>query len=474
MVYIRGNDRDFNRWETLGNSGWDYRDVLRYFKKSECNQNQGLNPMYHNFDGKLPVADFNDTDPITDILIAAAEECGIKQLDDLNADEYLGYGFAQGTVYDGRRVTTAKAFLTPASRRPNLDVITNATVSEIIIKHKRVVGVRFILNGKHELVARNRKDVILSAGAIRTPQILMLSGIGPRGHLESLGITVACDLPVGLGLHDHPSVPLFLKFLPTDSDLTPDEQMMQSFVEFVVNNTGPFTGIGSENLNMFINTKKNSKYPDIQVTYFKFDHNTTDFETFVAQFGLVEPAKTALVKESKTHDIVIVIIACLRPKSRGKVSLRTRSIHDPPNIDNNWLEHDYDLDTLVRGIKYQVALTTSQAYRINELEYIWPPLPACDSLFSQNKNKYYACYARQLTASFWHPVGTCKMSPQSDGVVDYRLRVKGIGKLRVIDASIMPEIVSANTNAAVIMIAEKGADFIKFDWSHIRSKRYRF
>lgn len=473
MVFIRGNDRDYNRWELLGNSGWEYRDVLRYFKKSECNQNRGLSPLYHNFDGILPIANFNDTDPITDILTAAVEECGVNYLDDLNADDYLGYGFAQGTVYDGRRVTTAKAFLTPASKRPNLDVITNATVSEIIIKHKRAVGVRFILNGKKELVVRNRKDVILSAGAIHTPQILMLSGIGPKSHLQSLGIRVECDLPVGLGLQDHTSVPLFLKFHPIVSDLTPDEQIVQDFIEFVVNNTGQFTGIGSENLNMFINTKKNSKYPDIQVTYFKFDHNTTDFETFVAQFGLVEPARTALVKESQTYDIVIVVIACLRPKSRGKVSLRTRSIHDPPIIDNNWLDHNYDVDTLVRGIKHQVALLKSQAYQMNEVEYIWPPLPACDSLFDKSKNKYYECYARQLTASSWHPVGTCKMSPQSDGVVDHRLRVKGIDKLRVIDASIMPEIVSANINAAVIMIAEKGADCIKFDWSNVKSKRYR-
>lgn len=474
MIYLRGNDRDYNTWRRMGNPTWEWQNVLRYFKKSEGNQNADFvrDQFYHSGRGKLLISNYNDTGTLGDVFIAAGVECGYKHRKDLNAGNWLGYAYTQGTLANGRRQSTAKTFLGPASLRPNLHVIKNAVVSKILIKDKEVIGVRFTYNGTTKFHARNRKDVILSAGTISSPQILQLSGIGPREHLEHIGIPVKKNLAVGENLHDHTSVPLFFAFKPSDPDLKPQEQLLNSFYQLVVNNSGPLTGLSMSSLNALINTKRDGPYPDIQLAFEHFDANTTDFNTFLTLFKLSEPTKSALVAQNVENDIVILVCSLLKPKSRGTVKVTTRSIADPPNIDLNWLDENDDIETLVRAVKQQVDMVNTQAYKTREVKYLQPILPACDCLLDTNIDDYYRCYVSQLTVTIFHPVGTCKMGPNKDpqAVVDYRLRVKGIEKLRVIDASIMPLIPSGNTNAGTIMVAEKGSDFIKFDWSRLNAE----
>lgn len=471
MIYLRGNDRDYNTWRRMGNPTWEWQNVLRYFKKSEGNQNADFvrDQLYHSGRGKLLVSSYNDTGTLGDVFIAAGVESGYKHVKDLNAGKYLGYAYAQGTLANGRRQSTAKTFLTPASRRPNLHVFKNAVVSKILIEDGEAAGVRFTCNGT-KFVARNRKDVILSAGTISSPQILQLSGIGPREHLKRIGIPVEKNLAVGENLHDHTSVTLFFAVKPSDPGVNPQEQLLKSFYQLVVNNSGPLTGIDMSNLNALINTKRDGPYPDVQLAFEHFDANTTDFDTFLTLFNLSDPTKSALVAQNLENDIVILVCSLLKPKSRGTITLNTHSIADPPKIDLNWLDENDDIETLVRAVRQQVDLVNTIAYKKRGVKYLQPILPACDCLLDMDD--YYRCYVSQLTVTIFHPVGTCKMGPRKDpqAVVDYRLRVRGIEKLRVIDASIMPLIPSANTNAATIMVAEKGSDFIKFDWSRLNAE----
>lgn len=469
MIYIRGNDRDFNDWHRLGNPTWDWYNVLKYFKKSEGNKNKKIarNRKYHNDDGKLLVDNFKQSDPFGDVLLAAGIESGCEELKDINAGKWIGCTYAQGTAFNGRRQTTAKTFLTPASRRSNVHVIRNAAVIKVLIKNNKAIGVRFTYNGTNILEARSRKDVILSAGTISSPQILLLSGIGPREHLDHMGIRVKKDLPgVGKNLHDHPSVPIFFRFNPSDAGGNPDEEILNSFYELASNNSGALTGVGLENFSVFFNSKNESSYPDHQVTYFHFTKNTTDFDSFLTVFGLLDPTKTALIEQNSQYDILIIVVALLKSVSRGEVTLNTLSIDDQPNIDLNWLAHSDDVEALVRGMKHQIALEDTQAFRTNGGKLLRPSLPACDCFLDSNLDDYYRCYLGQLTVSSFHPVGTCKMGPHTDinAVVDHRLRVRGVENLRVIDASIMPIVPSANTNAATVMIGEKGSDFVKSYW----------
>lgn len=472
MVYLRGNDRDFDEWEEMGNKDWGWKKVLPYFKKSEGNQNKELlridKGRYHSGKGKMIVDNFNRTDPFGDILLAAGLESGNKHVSEFNGGQWLGYSFSQGTVYQGRRQSPAKSFLIPASKRPNLHVITNAVVSKIEIENGKAVSVLFTYNGTHNLVAKNRKDIILSAGAISSPQILMLSGIGPEKELNKFQIKMHKNLPVGENLQDHATIALFFKFKSMGAVKNSDEEILNSFYQLVVNNTGSLTDIGTEGLSVFINTKKDGPHPDVQIVFLHFNQNTTDFEAFVSLYSLKDAIKSTLLKQIKESDIVLIAVALLKPKSKGKITLNSRSISDPPNIDLNWLDDKDDIETLLRGIKLQVDNEKTKAYQKYSGQLIRLPLPDCDTSTKFKSDDYYRCYMRHLTVSSYHSVGTSKMGPCHDptAVVDHKLRVIGIEKLRQIDAGIMPTVISGDTNAPTVMIAEKGSDIIKADWSN--------
>lgn len=469
MLYIRGNDRDYDRWERLGNPTWNYETVLKFFKKSEGNQNESFvtyeNGKYHNALGNLIVDAYSKPDQYADIFIGAGKEFGYDLIDDWNRDHLLGYAFAQGTIHNGRRQSVAKTFLVPAKNRPNLHIIKHAHATKILFDDNEAVGVEFIYNGTHKMVAKNRKEVILSAGAVSSPPLLMLSGIGPKNHLQHFDIPVIVDAAVGKNLQDHVFVPLFFEFhrsAPSEDSFT---DILDIIYQFAIHNSGPLTEFGVSNLVGFVNTQNGTGYPDIQLHFIAYKQNAPNLKLYLDMLKVAEPAANALLDQNKRSEIAVIYVILLNPKSTGKIELNSKSATDPPKIFPNYLEHADDMETLIRGVKQQIAMAETETYRKHEVDFLHLPMPDCDQ-FTFKSNEYIHCYIQQFSWTLYHPVGTSKMGPDSDAdaVVDHQLKVKGVKRLRQIDAGIMPVIVSANTNAATIMIGERGADFIRNDW----------
>lgn len=428
---------------------------------------------YHNRRGKLIVADYTYRDPYSKTIIAAGIESGYRRVKDFNRGKRIGYGYHQGTIYKGRRQTTAKRFLNSASKRFNLHVIKHALVYRIVIVDKQAIGVQFILNNK-TFTAYNRKEVILSAGAISSPQILMLSGVGPADHLKEFGIPVVKDLAVGENLQDHVAVPVYFKFPPASRGNQRTKQL-DDIYRFAIHNDGPFTGVHLLSVAAFCNSVNGSAdfYPDYQLAVERKqcgDLGTaygSDMERSMSGYK-DGPTKTTLLEHSTRGDIISVSPVLLYPKSRGSVKLKSASIYDKPIIDFNFFDYKIDMDTMLRALKQQIAAGRTHAYRKRGGKLIDLPLPECDCDHARHSDDWYRCYIRQLSSTIFHPVGTCKMGPHTDpdAVVDHELRVRGIQNLRVVDASVMPTITGANTNGPTIMIAEKGADFIKARWKY--------
>lgn len=470
MIYFRGNERDFNDWESLGNPSWGWEDSLKYFRKAESNGNAKFvafqSGRYHNDSGPLRVESYNKLDELSQAFINAAAEFGYAFIDDINADTLLGYVELQGTLRNGRRESTARSYLVPAKDRPNLHVIKHAYVHKINIDDKRqVTGLKFQYNNEHELEATIRKEVVVSAGAINSPQLLMLSGIGPKEHLTKLGIPVKKDLPVGRNLQDHVIVPLFFQFHKSTAEEVTLQQKMDNLYEFIMHKTGPLTGIGLVNLAGLINTINNTGFPDIELQHFSYKRNSDDLKLYLDTIELQNYIQKPVLNANKNGDVIIVIVELLRPKSIGYIELKTTKASDQPRIFPNYLEDVTDVETLLRGVKFQARFVNTKAFKEEEGILIRLPLQDCDT-FAYQSDDYWRCYISYLTTTVYHPVGTNKMGPKSDetAVVNARLKVHGVTGLRVMDASVMPKMVSANTNAATIMIAEKGSDFIKEDW----------
>lgn len=476
MLYIRGHDRDYEQWEALGNPTWNYETALKFFKKSEANQNESFvnhkNGKYHSNKGYLTVDSYGEPHPLGEVFIGAGKEIGYDYIGDLNREHLLGFAYAQGTIHKGRRHSVAKTFLVPAKDRPNLHIIKHAHVTQILIENNEAVGVEFIYNGTHKMRANNLKEVILSAGAVSSPPLLMLSGIGPKEHLEKFNIPVKVDAAVGRNLQDHLMARVFFEFHRSTAKEDTPVDMLNNIFNFAIHNKGPLTGFGISNLVAFVNTQNGTGYPDIELHYVGFKKNSPEFKAYLELEKMNERIASALIEHNKRAEIAVVYVILLNPKSVGHIELNSASSTDPPKIFTNYFEHKDDLETLLRGVKQQIALTETETYRKHEGEFLQVPLPECDQ-YEFKSDDYLRCYIQHFTWTLFHPVSTSKMGPNSDpdAVVDYRLRVKGVKGLRQVDAGIMPVIVSANTNAATIMIGERGADFIKEDWDYEPSSK---
>ncbi|AYN96973.1 choline dehydrogenase [Pseudomonas sp. LTJR-52] len=435
MIYIRGNRADYDHWKALGNNGWGYDDVLPYFKKSE-NFEPALSE-WHNQGGELNVAEQRAHSSINNVFFEAADELGWPHNNDFNAGEQEGIGYYHVTQKNGERCSAAHAFLHPILHRSNLTVISGAVTNKVLLEGKRAIGVEVSQAGSLYKLSADR-EVILSAGAINSPQILLLSGIGPSDELAKHGIVLRHELPgVGCNLQDHQDVCLMYqtdKRIGFSSSITGWLPLIRSpFKYYLGGRKGPLTSNSVES-GGFLRLRPDSETPDIQFHVAPALKNQPDR---VIPLG---------------HGFSIHVCA-LHPRSRGRVTIRSSDPHAKPLIEANFLSAPDDLAVLVAGVKKVRELTSTRSFS----RYISGELlPGADI----RTDEQIANWVKTNIGTVYHPVGTCKMGNDSMAVVDEQLRVHGIEGLRIADASIMPTLITGNTNAPAIMIGEKAADMI--------------
>ncbi|XP_031636377.1 glucose dehydrogenase [FAD, quinone]-like isoform X4 [Contarinia nasturtii] len=474
MIYLRGNRRDYDNWRDLGNPTWGYDDVLKYFLKSEQNFDADFvkhkNGKHHSDQGMLKVGHYrlkNDSNTIEDCFVDAGKEAGYDSIMDFNSDIHLGYTRVQGTVYNGRRQTTAKSFLVPAKDRPNLYIIKHAHATKINIDdNAKATGVEFVYNGEEKLIAKVKKEIVVSAGALSSPHLLMLSGIGPEKHLKEMKIPLKKNLAVGKNLQDHMIVPMFFSFHRSKSDSLTSENPLKNTIDFYLYNKGEYTNVGITDLVGYINTVNGTGYPDIELHHFEFKKESLGLKTYLEIVGFGDEVQKALIEENKYSEMGMVFVVLLNPKSKGRIMLKSIDPFEKPHIFANYLNEKEDWQIALNGVKYQYNQVKSNVFKEHDGTFMQLPLAECNKLPVES-DEYFKCYIDYMATTVYHPVGTCKMGPNSDkkAVVDSRLRVHGIENLRVADASIMPVIVSSNTNAPTIMIGEKCSAFIKEDFA---------
>jgi choline dehydrogenase len=430
MIYIRGHRSDYDQWRDLGNAGWGYADVLPSFKKSE-NQQRGASE-YHGATGPLHVSDLRTVNPLSDAFVEAGQEAGFQRNHDFNGASQEGFGYYQVTQNNGQRHSAAAAFLHPAMTRKNLTVKADTHVFGIYFEGKRAAIVSF-QQGSGSVQERAEREIILCAGAVGSPQLLMLSGVGAANHLRQFDVPVVCDLPgVGGNLQDHPATAVVYECTKPVS--LASAESFSNLVRYMVAKKGPLTSNVAES-GAFIKTSAGCQVPDLQfhfgVGYF-VEHGFRQIKGHAFTFGAT----------------------LLHPWSRGDIRLRSSNPLDAPSIRANYLADSRDMDVMLEGVKLSRALAATKAFSNYRGAELHPGPQAKDE-------GALRAHIASFTETLYHPVGTCKMGQDSAAVVDSELRVHGVEGLRVVDASIMPTVVGGNTNAPTIMIAEKAADLIK-------------
>lgn len=472
MFYVRGNHLDYDRWASYGNQGWSHKDVLQYFKKSEhfTGAITAENKDYRSTNGYLNVEEIPEIHVMENLIKEAVNELGIKSVADINGKSQMGVTKAPSTTKDGMRHSTARAFLSPIKDRKNLHVMKNALVTKILFKGNTntVEGVVIRKDGK-DIIVKATKEVIISAGAINTPQLLQLSGIGPGSHLRKMGIEVKADLPVGKNLQDHAFAAFFFT-LPGDKSAITLESIGKEFTSYLATRKGPFATQSPHRMTTFINTTDaNAVSPDIQFHYLVLPPGIHNFIDIFGKHRLNDDIQKQIQKMNEDDALIAVYVVLLRPKSKGEILLKSTDPNEHPLIYANYFDVPEDMKTLVNGVKQHVMkLENTNKFKSVGAKLRWLDLAECNA-YKKGSDKHLECYSRAMTFSLYHPVGTAKMGAKDDkAVVDDQLRVKKLKGLRVVDASIMPDIVSGNTNAPTIMIGEKGADMIKATWNKYR------
>jgi len=437
LLYVRGQHEDYDRWRQRGNSGWGYDDVLPYFKKAE-NQARGADE-FHGVGGPLPVSELSYADPLSAAFIEAAAETGIPRNADFNGATQEGAGYFQTTTRHGRRASTAVAYLRPARSRTNLHIETAALAQRILFAGRRAVAVEYRKDGALR-TARARKEILVCSGAYNSPQLLQLSGVGPADLLRRHGIDVVLDAAgVGNDLQDHLQVRVVMRCTQriTLNDVvnSPARKVMAG-LRYAAFRTGPLS-IAAGTSGAFFKTSPRLSTPDVQIHFLPFStdkmgeklHSFSGFTASVCQ---------------------------LRPESRGSLRIRSADPAVPPEIRINYLATEVDRTTNVEGLKILRKILHAPALRPYVVDEVDPGAKVTTDEELLN-------YCRQRGSTIYHPTSTCRMGSDPLAVVDQRLRVRGLEALRVVDGSVMPDLVSGNTNAVIIMIAEKASEMILQD-----------
>jgi choline dehydrogenase len=437
LIYVRGQPEDYDHWSALGNAGWSWKDVLPYFIKSEHNT-RGASEC-HGSDGPLWCSDIEERDELIEAIIAAGEQLGVRRTDDFNCIEQEGVGYYQLFTRRGWRCSTAASYLKAARKRPNLRIETDAHVTGITFDGRRAAGVKFMQH-QRERVVRAAREVVLSAGAIQSPQLLQLSGVGPAEFLREMGVPVVHDLPgVGENLQDHLQLRAMYRVakpITTNDELHSVRGRVRMGLKWLLQRKGPLA-VGINQAGLFTKVLPESRTPDIQ---FHFSTLSAD------QAGAAPHAWSGCTFS----------VCQLRPESRGRVRIKSRAPMDAPAMFSNYLAAEVDRRCAVEGLKFARKLAATPALK----PYIageYRPGPGCVD------DAGLLDFAREFGQTIFHPSGTCKMGTDPMAVVDSDLNVHGLSGLRVVDCSIMPTLVSGNTNSPVVMIAEKAADMILGD-----------
>ena len=437
LLYIRGQHEDYDDWDAAGACGWGWRDVAPFFERME--RNFGIADELHGTDGPIAVSDLAAPSPLSHLLLRAAEQAGIPRTRDFNGVAQEGAGFYQTTMLDGRRCSAAHGYLRPALGRTNLALKTGAAVTKLVMAERRVCGVRYNL-GREAHEARARAEVILCAGAVATPQLLMRSGIGPGAALARLGIPVVAEAPdVGANLQDHLVVPLMWRLrdgMASMNQRLAGPRVMIEVLDYLLRKRGAMTMPAAE-VGVFLRSRPELSRPDLQFHALPLS-------------GELQGKKKAL---HRFPGFTLAPNVC-RPTSRGRIELASPAPSAKPRILMNYLSTDYDIETTLAGMDWARRIAAAPALAAVMVGEIYPGAEAVT-------RSQLLDYARANGTTGHHPVGTCRMGEDATAVVDSRLRVRGVAGLRVADASVMPRLISGNTNAAAIMIGERAAAFLR-------------
>jgi choline dehydrogenase len=441
LLYIRGQHSDYDNWRQLGCEGWSWEDVRPYFIKSE-NQERGAGDGWHGVGGPLNVSDVTVTHEVSDAVIEACEQAGLPRNADVNGPEQEGASYYQLTVKNGQRCSAAVAYLHPVMGRANLRVETNALTTRVLFEGKKAVGVEFIQNGQKRTV-RAAREVILCGGAINSPQLLQLSGVGPADLLRQNGVEVLVDAPgVGENLQDHYVISATYRLKPgvvSVNELTKGARFVGEAIKYAFQRKG-LLSLSAAHIAVFCKSRPDLVSPDIQ---FHVLPATMDVDKLVNQQKMELEGQPGLT-----------IAPCqVRPESRGTIRIKSSDPTVYPSIQPNYLSDPLDQEVAVASLKWGRRIASQPALQA----YIDHEMAPGEAL---NSDAMLLEYARMAGSTIYHPVGTCQMGHGPAAVVDPQLRVHGVQGLRVVDASVMPRLVSGNTNAPTIMIAEKAADMI--------------